>query len=146
MRPFKVALGETAFSISERLQDQGFINDANLFRLYMRANGLDKRLAAGDFDLAPNMTMNEIAERLQRPRMQEIAITFPEGMRAEEIADQLNVQGVMDGEAFLAVVRGGAASARASATTRSSPMGRPRSKAIFFPIPIGCRRGQLRPT
>lgn len=113
LQPFKVASGETAFSISERLQDQGLIIDANLFRLYMRYNGLDKRLAAGDFDLAPNMTMSEIAERLQRPRMQEIVVTFPEGLRAEEIADQLNVQGIMDGEAFLSMVRGGAATARA---------------------------------
>lgn len=113
LRPFKIALGETAFSISERLQDQGFIKDANLFRLYMRVNGLDKRLAAGDFDIAPNMTMAQIAERLQRPRIQEIVVTFPEGMRSEEIADQLNVQGIMDGEAFLAMVRGGAATARA---------------------------------
>jgi UPF0755 protein len=113
LRPFKIALGETAFSISERLQDQGLIKDANLFRLYMRVNGLDKRLAAGDFDIAPNMTMSQIADRLQRPRMQEIVAAFPEGMRAEEVADLLNVQGVMDGEAFLSMVRGGAASARA---------------------------------
>ncbi len=113
LRPFKIALGETAFSISERLQDQGLLNDANLFRLYMRVNGLDKRLAAGDFDIAPSMTMGQIAERLQRPRIQEIVVTFPEGMRAEEVADQLNVQGVMDGEAFISMVRGGAASARA---------------------------------
>lgn len=113
LRPFKIALGETAFSISERLQDQGFINDANLFRLYMRVNGLDKRLAAGDFDIAANMTMGQIAERLQRPRIQEIVVTFPEGMRAEEVADQLNVQGVMDGEAFISMVRGGAATAHA---------------------------------
>lgn len=113
LRPFKIALGETAFSISERLQDQGFITDANLFRLYMRVNGLDKRLAAGDFDIASNMTMAQIAERLQRPRIQEIVVAFPEGMRSEEIADLLNVQGVMDGEAFLSMVRGGAASARA---------------------------------
>lgn len=113
LRPFKIALGETAISISERLQDQGLIQDANLFRLYMRYYGLDKRLAAGDFDLASNMTLGEIATRLQRPRIQEIVVAFPEGMRAEEIADQLNVQGVMDGEAFMAMVRGGAASARA---------------------------------
>lgn len=112
-RPFKIAPGETALSISERLQDQGLIKDANLFRLYMRVNGLDKRLAAGDFELAPNMTMAQIAEQLQRPRIQEVVVTIPEGLRAEEVADLLNMQGVMDGEAFLSMVRGGAASARA---------------------------------
>jgi UPF0755 protein len=133
LRPFKIALGETAISISERLQDQGFINDANLFRLYMRVNGLDKRLAAGDFDLAPNMTMSAIVERLQRPRMQEIVVTFPEGMRAEEVADQLNVQGVMDGEAFLSVVRGGAASARALGDYPFVPDGATILEGYLFP-------------
>ena len=125
--------GETALSIASRLQDQGFINDANLFRLYMRVNGLDKRLAAGDFDLAQNMTMNTIAERLQRPRMQEIAVTFPEGLRAEEIADLLNVQGVMDGEAFLSVVRGGAASARALGDYPFVPDGATTLEGFLFP-------------
>jgi UPF0755 protein len=133
LRPFKIALGETAFSISERLQDQGFINDASLFRLYMRVNGLDKRLAAGDFDLAPNMTISTIADRLQRPRMQEIVVTFPEGLRAEEIADQLNVQGVMDGEAFLAMVRGGAASARVLGDYSFVPDGATTLEGFLFP-------------
>ncbi len=133
LRPFKIALGETAFSISERLQDQGLIRDANLFRLTMRVRGLDKRLAAGDFDLAPNMTMAEIAERLQRPRIQEIVVTFPEGMRAEEVADQLNVQGVMDGEAFLSLVRGGAATARALGDYPFVPDGATTLEGYLFP-------------
>ena len=113
MRPFKIVSGETAAVVSERLAENGLINDANLFRLYMRYYGVDQRLAAGDFDLAPSMPMSEIAQRLQRANIQEITVTIPEGMRAEEVADLLNVKSVMDGEAFLALVRGGAASAKA---------------------------------
>jgi UPF0755 protein len=113
LRPFKIALGEPAVTVAGRLQEQGLITDAAIFRLYMRVNGVDKRLAAGDFELAPNMTMTEIAERLQKSRLREISVTIPEGMRAEEVADLLNVQGIMDGDAFLALVRGGSASARA---------------------------------
>jgi UPF0755 protein len=113
LRPFKIAPGETAAMVSERLLDQGLITDSNLFRLYMRYYGIDQRLAAGDFEVAPNMTMPEIAQRLQRARVQEIAVTIPEGMRAEEVADLLNVKSIMDGDAFLALVRGGSASAKA---------------------------------
>ncbi len=113
LRPFKIAVGEPAVTVATRLQEQGLITDAAIFRLYMRVNGVDKRLAAGDFELAPNMTMTEVAERLQKSRIREITVTIPEGMRAEEVADLLNVQGIMDGEAFLALVRGGSASARA---------------------------------
>jgi UPF0755 protein len=112
-RLFTIAPGETAASVSARLQEQGLIRDAELFRLYMRYHGIDQRLATGDFELAPNMTMSEIAQRLQQARYEEIVITIPEGLRAEEVADLLNVEGVMDGDAFLALVRGGSASAKA---------------------------------
>lgn len=113
LRRFAIEQGETALGVSTRLQDEGFISDANLFRLYMRYHGIDKRLAAGNFEIAPGMPMAEIAQRLQQARVEEIVVTFPEGMRAEEVADLMNVQGIMDGDAFLAFVRGGTASARA---------------------------------
>ncbi len=112
LRPFEIAVGETALTVSTRLQEEGFITDANLFRLYMRYNGIDQRLAAGDFEIAQNMTATEIADRLQRAHYEEIVLTIPEGMRAEEVADLLDVKGVMDGQAFLALVRGGSASAQ----------------------------------
>jgi UPF0755 protein len=113
LRPFSIEQGETAMTVSTRLQEEGLINDAELFRLYMRYHGVDQRLAAGNFELAASMTMPEIAERLQRPQVEEIVVTVPEGMRAEEVADLLNVRGIMDGEAFLSMVRGGSATARA---------------------------------
>ena len=113
LRPFAIEQGETALSVSTRLQDEGVISDASLFRLYMRYHGIDKRLAAGNFEIASGMPMSEIAQRLQQARVEEVVVTFPEGMRAEEVADLMNVQGIMDGDAFLALVRGGTASARA---------------------------------
>ncbi len=117
LRPFQIAVGETALTVSGRLEEQGFITDADLFRQYMRYNGVDQRLAAGDFEIARNMTMSEIADRLQQAHYEEIAITIPEGMRAEEVAELLDVKGVMDGQAFLALVRGAARRRRRWATT-----------------------------
>ena len=107
---FLIEPGETALTVASRLEEDGFISDASLFRNYMRYHGIDQRLAAGDFEIAKNMTMPEIAEQLQRARYEEVVLTIPEGMRAEEVADLLDVKGVMDGQAFLALVRGGSAS------------------------------------
>lgn len=112
-RIFTIESGETALTVAVRLEEDGFITDGDLFRLYMRLNGIDQKLAAGDFEISPSMTMVEIAERLQQARYEEIVFTVPEGLRAEEVAELLDVQGVMDGAAFLAAVRGGAASANA---------------------------------
>ena len=133
LRPFSIEQGETASTVSTRLQAEGFIGDADLFRLYMRYHGIDQRLAAGRFDLAPNMPMPEIAERLQRPQVEEIVVTVPEGMRAEEVADLLNVRGIMDGEAFLSMVRGGSASARALGDYPYMPDGLISLEGYLFP-------------
>lgn len=105
--PFTVAVGESAISISQKLLEQDLITDADVFRLFLRYNGLDSSLEAGDYELRRNMTMREIAETLQKANFEEVAITIPEGWRAEQIAEMLTQQNIMDGAAFLAVVRQG---------------------------------------
>jgi peptidoglycan lytic transglycosylase G len=133
LRPFTVEQGEIASTVSVRLQEEGFISDAELFRLYMRYHGIDQRLAAGRFNLSTDMSMPEIAEKLQQPQVEEIVLTVPEGMRAEEVADLLNVRGVMDGEAFLSMVRGGSASARALGDYPFLPDGLTSLEGYLFP-------------
>ena len=106
-RPFHVALGETGLSISERLQDEGIIRDAAMFRLYMRLNGIDQQLEAGDFLISPAMTVPEITEALQSAQATDVVVRIPEGKRAEEIARVLEEAGLADAAAFLAAVRSG---------------------------------------
>jgi len=105
--PFTIELGETASSVAERLQDMGLINDAGLFRLYMRYNAIDQQLEAGDFELAYSMTMPEIAQALQQALVRQVTVTIPEGWRAEQVAELLEEQGIMKADDFMAVVRAG---------------------------------------
>lgn len=105
--PFHVALGETGYDISLRLEDLGLIRNASLFRLYMRLNGIDQKLEAGDFLLSKAMTVPEITEALQSARAEEIVVRIPEGKRAEEIAQLLEEAGVVGAADFLASVRSG---------------------------------------
>lgn len=133
LRSFTIEPGETALTVAARLEEEGFITDADLFRLYMRYNGIDQRLAAGNFEIARNMTMPEIADRLQRARYEEIVVTIPEGLRAEEVAELLDVKGVMDGAAFLSLVRGGNASAQAVGDYPWLPAGLTTLEGYLFP-------------
>ncbi len=103
--PFTIELGETATSVAERLQEMGLISDASLFRLYMRYNGIDQQLEAGDFELVYTMTMPEIAEALQNALVREVTVTVPEGWRAEQVAEYLQAEGIMDSQSFMAAVR-----------------------------------------
>lgn len=104
-RPFVIAPGEPARFVAARLQGEGFINDADLFNLYLRVTGLDRRIEAGNFMLAETMTPPEIAEALQSALFEEVVVTIPEGFRAEEIAERLAENNVIEPDRFLAAVR-----------------------------------------
>lgn len=132
-RSFTIDPGESALTVATRLAEEGFIADANLFRLYMRYNGIDQRLATGSFEVAQNLTMPEIADRLQQARYEEIILTIPEGMRAEEVAELLDTKGVMDGQGFLALVQGGSASAAALGEYPWLPGGLTTLEGYLFP-------------
>ncbi len=102
---FVVEPGETAVTIAHRLEQQGLITDATLFRRLLIYRGADQKLAAGTYQLRRNMTMDEIILALQAGRPEEVAVTIPEGWRAEEIAAHLEAQGLFPADAYLALVR-----------------------------------------
>ncbi|MGQ9584093.1 MAG: endolytic transglycosylase MltG [Anaerolineae bacterium] len=104
--PFRVELGETAGTVALRLEEAGLVRDAGLFSLYMRYNGLDSTLEAGEYSLSPTMNIPEIAEALQHGRVEEVVVTVLEGWRMEQIAEVLEQEGVTRADAFQAVVRG----------------------------------------
>jgi UPF0755 protein len=105
--PFTVEVGETAVSVANRLYEQSLIGDPDVFRRFLSYNGLDASLEAGDYELRRNMTMREVAETLQKANFEEVSVTIPEGWRAEQVAELLTQAQIMDGAAFLAVVRQG---------------------------------------
>ncbi|MDE0197590.1 MAG: endolytic transglycosylase MltG [Caldilineaceae bacterium] len=104
-RAFTINPGEPARYIAARLAAAGFIHDADLFNLYLRVEKLDREIEAGNFMLADSMTIPEIARELQQARFEEVLVTIPEGFRAEEIAERLAQNFVIDGERFLTAVR-----------------------------------------
>jgi len=104
-RPFTINPGEPARFIAARLQQAGFIHDADLFNLYLRVSGLERHVAQGNFLLADTMNIPQVADALQKPMMEQAVVTIPEGFRAEEIAERLAAQNVIDPNRFLAAVR-----------------------------------------
>lgn len=104
-QPFIISLGEPARFVAARLAAEGFVRDADLFNLYLRVSGLERRIQAGNFMLSQTMNMREVAQALQTALEAEVAVTIPEGFRAEEIAERLAANNVMDAEQFLTAVR-----------------------------------------
>ncbi|MCB0104685.1 MAG: endolytic transglycosylase MltG [Caldilineaceae bacterium] len=104
-RPFVINLGEPARFIAARLEAEGFVRDASLFNLYLRVSGLERRIQAGNFMLAETMTMPEVAQALQQALEAEATVTIPEGFRAEEIAERLSDNNIIEPDQFLTAVR-----------------------------------------
>lgn len=107
--PFTIAAGESALAVAERLAALNLVSDAQLFRQFLRYNQLDVSIEAGDYTLRRNMNMKDIGAALQKASFKEVVVTIPEGWRAEQIAEMLTGEEIMDGSEFLAVVREGAA-------------------------------------
>ena len=104
-RPFEIGLGEPALYIAYRLQDEGFVTDAELFNLYLRVQFLDRYLEAGNFMLSETMTIPELAAALNAPSYEEELVTLLEGMRMEEFAEVLEANYIVSAREFLDVVR-----------------------------------------
>ncbi|MGQ9492846.1 MAG: endolytic transglycosylase MltG [Anaerolineae bacterium] len=103
--PFSIQPGENGTTVALRLERLGIIRDAELFRLLLRYWGVDAQLEAGDYLLRRNMSMPEVASQLQHGRLRAKKVTIREGLRAEEIAHLLAVEGLVDQEEFIHLVR-----------------------------------------
>src|SRR5512136_1415108 len=103
---FTVEPGESVGQIASRLQREGLVRDAELFRLYLRYAKLDSGVEAGQFTLKKTMTTPQIAQALQSgKRGDELTLTVPEGRRLEEVALLIEQQTPISATAFLALAR-----------------------------------------
>lgn len=87
-RTFVVSDGVGVRELGNRLKKEGLIKDPVVFFLYVRKEGLDKKIQAGDFRLSPSMSVTEIVNELQHGSADKW-ITVREGVRASEIAEIL---------------------------------------------------------
>jgi len=85
---FVVNRGEGVKEIATNLKSKNLINNSVAFFLLIKQLGLDGKIQAGDFRLSKSMNMQIIAETLTKGSL-DVWVTFPEGVRAEEIADIL---------------------------------------------------------
>ncbi len=97
---FRVEPGTLARDIAEQLHAAGLIGDSRLFEAYVREVGMDQDLKAGTFFLRANMTPVEIAEVLSSDLAAGVRVTIREGWRLEQVADFLEAEGRVSGEAY----------------------------------------------
>ena len=104
---FVVEPGETAVEIADRLEEEGLVSDAELFRRYVQHHGLDAGIEVGEFTLRQTMTIPEIAQVLQQGLRPEQTVAIPEGLRLEQVAAVVADQTDIAQTEFLALVMTG---------------------------------------
>ena len=103
---FRIEPGTLARDIADQLLLAGLVGDSKLFEAYVRAVGMDQDLKAGTFFLRANMTPVEIAEVLSSDLAVGIRVTIREGWRLEQVADFLDAEGRVSGEAYRRIALG----------------------------------------
>lgn len=103
-QPFHVELGESTYSITGRLQDEGLIQDAGLLRTFLVYSGMDTSIQAGNYTLSARMTPVEIAQALQDATPTEVSFHILAGWRLDEVAAALPTSGLsFSSQEFLAL-------------------------------------------
>jgi UPF0755 protein len=79
--------GATADEVGALLERQGVVRSALAFRAATSIRGLGSSLQAGAYQLRTNMTVDEVLDVLERgPMVQTVALTIPEGLEVQEVA------------------------------------------------------------
>ncbi len=84
-----MAAGDTANGVAASLAQKGLVRDAQLLTYYLRYQGTDAHVEAGDFILRQTMTVRQVALALTDATAREVELRVIEGWRREQIAEAL---------------------------------------------------------
>ncbi|MEP7215494.1 MAG: endolytic transglycosylase MltG [Anaerolineaceae bacterium] len=102
---YSLKKGRSASDIGQDLQKLGVIRSGRQFELLVSLMGLQDRLSAGDFVLYKNSSAVALVAELTVPdAVAVIRVTFPEGLRVEEMADVAAKAGFGTRQQFLEAV------------------------------------------
>lgn len=87
---FEVRRGASLAAVAADLKQQGLVSSAGQFRLLARLLGSDRAVQAGRYRLAPGQAWADVLAALQEGRVEQRAVTIPEGWPAVLVAERLN--------------------------------------------------------
>jgi UPF0755 protein len=91
---FTIDQGESVSMVCLRLEQEGLIDDAELFRTYLVYSGLDRQLQSGEYRLNAGMSPLAIAADLLDATPEDAIVTILAGWRIEEVAANVASSGL----------------------------------------------------
>lgn len=89
--------------IAATLYDEGLIQNELVFRIYVHRHDLAQDFIAGQYNLSPSMTVEEIVVKIQAGDVyaETIWFTIPEGYMIKDMAVRLDEEGLVEENRFL---------------------------------------------
>lgn len=99
----EIPQGYGSEAIGKLLCDEGLIQNELAFRIFLRQSGLGQGFKAGRYNLSPSMSIEEIAQKLERGEVYSETswFTIPEGYSIIDIATRLSDSSLVDHDTFL---------------------------------------------
>ena len=95
---FVVASGASLQSASTALEAEGVITDASIFRMGARFEKAATLLKAGEYEIPPSASMEEVLGIIVSGRSIQYKITIAEGLTSWEVVQLLNAEDLLTGE------------------------------------------------
>ena len=120
--------GTSVAGVATRLEDEGVITSARVFRLYLKATGGADSVQAGEYELRKNLSMSDVRAALRRgPSIKFQRLTVPEALTLEKIADRVGELPGRSRDRFLAAARSG------EVRSKYQPPGNTNLEGLLFP-------------
>jgi UPF0755 protein len=87
----EIPIGSGTTAIGNILEENGIVKNAHVFKYYVKFNN-ESGFQAGNYDLTPAMTLDEIITSLKTGKVMlkaEFKITVPEGLQLDQIAEKI---------------------------------------------------------
>lgn len=101
MREVIIPKGASIEQIAKLLEEKDLVGSQRLFVLAARVLGYDRGLKAGRFSIPVGSSIYRILSQLAKGMSSQDMVTIPEGLRAEQIAQQLYDRAKIDAIGFL---------------------------------------------
>ncbi|MDH7478814.1 MAG: endolytic transglycosylase MltG [Syntrophomonadaceae bacterium] len=130
VKKFVVPPNATSRTVAQRLYEEGLIRSQDAFLIYLRISGKDRLLKAGEYQLADNLTLPQLVERLYQGSTTFYQVVIPEGYTLDQIADVLESKQLIDRDRFFELIERGEFNFRFIADL---PAGPNRLEGFLFP-------------
>ncbi|MCS7258251.1 MAG: endolytic transglycosylase MltG [candidate division WOR-3 bacterium] len=91
---------EKATTVAQKLFDAGIIRNPNVFIIWARILGYDKKIKPGRYKFTPNEKLLKLLKTLSIGGEQKIFITIPEGYTIKQIGELLDKEGICSKDEF----------------------------------------------